>query len=150
MDEERTFALVADRLIDGTGHDPVPDAVAVWDDDRLKAVGSRSSVRIPPGARVLEGDNLTLLPGLMDLHVHLGVQAGIDFSRALMTPPSLELLHAVPNCGATLQAGFTTVRDAGITPVGVKLAVERGLFPGPRMEIAVRILGQTGGPPAAW
>jgi imidazolonepropionase-like amidohydrolase len=150
MEGDHTFALVADRLIDGTGHDPVPEAVAVWEHDRLMAVGPRSSVRIPPGARVLEGDNLTLLPGLMDLHVHLGVQAGIDLSRALMTPLSLELLHAVPNCAATLQAGFTTVRDAGFTPVGVKLAVERGLFPGPRMEIAVSILGQTGGHADDW
>jgi imidazolonepropionase-like amidohydrolase len=150
MDEAHAFAIVADRLIDGTGHDPVPEAVAVWEDDRLVAVGPRSSVGIPPDARVLEGDNLTLLPGLMDLHVHLGVQAGIDFSRALMTPLSLELLHAVPNCAATLEAGFTTVRDAGMTPVGVKMAVERGLFPGPRMEIAVSILGQTGGHADDW
>src|SRR5207245_186669 len=110
----------------------------------------RSSVHIPPGARVLEGDSLTLLPGLMDLHVHLGAQAGINFPRILMTPASLELLHAVPNCAATLQAGFTTVRDAGLTPVGVKLAVERSLFPGPRMEIAVSILRQTGGHSDPW
>ena len=120
----------------------MPEAVAVWQNGRLTAVGPRSSVRIPPNARVLEGDNLTLLPGLMDLHVHLGLEAGINFPRILMTPASLQLLHAVPNCAATLQAGFTTVRDAGITPVGVKLAVERGFFPGPRMEIAVSILGQ--------
>jgi imidazolonepropionase-like amidohydrolase len=150
MSKEGTFAMVADRLIDGTGRDPVADAVAVWEDDRLTAVGPRSSVRIPSDARVLEGDNLTLLPGLMDLHIHLGAQAGVNFSRLLMTPPSLELLHAVPNCAATLQAGFTTVRDAGLTPVGVKLAVERGLFPGPRMEIAVSILGQTGGHADPW
>src|ERR1700737_5494006 len=150
MREERAFALVADRLIDGTGRDPVADAVAVWEDERLTAVGPRSSVRIPPGARVLEGDNLTLLPGLMDLHVHLGAQAGINFSRILMTPASLELLYAVPNCAATLQAGFTTVRDAGLTPVGVQLAAERSLFPGPRMEIAVSILGQTGGHADDW
>src|SRR4029077_17211701 len=150
MREERTFALVADQLIDGTGRDPVVDAVAVWEGDRLKAVGPRSSVRIPLGVRVLEGDNLTLLPGLMDLHVHLGAQAGINFPRILMTPASLELLHAVPNCAATLQAGFTTARDAGLTPVGVKLAVERSLFPGPRMEIAVSILGQTGGHADPW
>jgi len=128
----------------------VPEAVAVWQNDRLTAVGPRSSVRIPPNARVLEGDNLTLLPGLMDLHVHLGLEAGINFPRILMTPASLQLLHAVPNCAATLQAGFTTVRDAGITPVGVKLAVERGFFPGPRMEIAVSILGQTGGHADPW
>jgi imidazolonepropionase-like amidohydrolase len=150
MREERTYALVADRLIDGTGRDPVADAVAVWEDERLKAVGPRSVVRIPSGARVLEGDNLTLLPGLMDLHVHLGAQAGVNFSRILMTPASLELLYAVPNCAATLQAGFTTVRDAGSTPVGVKLAIERGLFPGPRMELAVSILGQTGGHADPW
>ena len=128
----------------------MPEAVAVWQNDRLTAVGPRSSVRIPPNARVLEGDNLTLLPGLMDLHVHLGLEAGINFPRILMTPASLQLLHAVPNCAATLQAGFTTVRDAGITPVGVKLAVERGFFPGPRMEIAVSILGQTGGHADPW
>src|ERR1700737_2414781 len=156
MREERTFALVPDRLIDGTGRDPVMDAVAEGGAGRVRGggrrtgVGPRSSVRIPPGARVLEGDNLTLLPGLMDLHVHLGAQAGINFSRILMTPASLELLHAVPNCGATLQAGFTTVRDAGLTPVGVKLAVERSLFPGPRLEIAVSILGQTGGHADPW
>jgi imidazolonepropionase-like amidohydrolase len=150
MRQERTTALVADRLIDGTGRDPVTDAVAVWEDGRLTAVGPRSSVRIPPGALVLEGDNLTLLPGLMDLHVHLGAEAGINFPRILMTPASLELLHAVPNCAATLRAGFTTVRDAGLTPVGVKLAIERGFFPGPRMEIAVSILGQTGGHADPW
>ena len=150
MPEERAYALVADRLIDGSGRDPVADAVVVWEDGRLKAVGPRSSVRIPPGASVLEGDDLTLLPGLMDLHVHLGAQAVVNFSRILMTPASLELLHAVPNCAATLQAGFTTVRDAGLTPVGVKLAVERSLFPGPRMEIAVSVLGQTGGHADPW
>jgi len=150
MRDDRIFALVADRLIDGTGREPVTDVVAVWENERLTAVGPRSSVHIPPGARVLEGENLTLLPGLMDLHVHLGAQAGINFSRILMTPASLDLLHAVPNCAATLQAGFTTVRDAGLTPVGVKLAVERGLFHGPRMEIAVSILGQTGGHADPW
>src|SRR5207245_1631205 len=54
-------------------------------------------------------------------------------------------VYAVPNCAATLRAGFTTVRDAGLTPAGVKLAVERGLFPGPRLQVAVSMLGQTGG-----
>src|ERR1700737_603700 len=150
MREERAFALVADRLIDGTRRAPVVDAVAVWEVERLTAVGPRSSVRVPPGARVLEGDTLTLLPALMDRQAHRGAQAGINFPRILMTPASLELLYAVPNCAATLQAGFTTVRDAGLTPVGVKLAVERNLFPGPRMEVAVSILGQTGGHADPW
>ncbi len=139
------MALVADRLIDGTGRDPIEAAVVVWEGDRLSAVGARAVVRIPAGAEVIEDHDLTVLPGLMDLHVHLGMQAGVNFPRILMTPRALALLYAVPNCWATLRAGFTTVRDAGLTPAGVGLAVERGLFPGPRMQMAVSILGQTGG-----
>ena len=81
----------------------------------------------------------------IDTHVHLGAQAGMNIPRLLMTPRSLQLLYAVPNCAATLAAGITTIRDAGLTPAGVKLAVERALFPGPRMQVAVSILGQTGG-----
>jgi imidazolonepropionase-like amidohydrolase len=139
------IALVADRLIDGTGRDPVEDAVVVWEGDRLVAAGPRSQVRIPQDAQVVEDDDLTVLPGLMDMHVHLAMAAGMNFLRLLMTPRSLTLLHAVPNCAATLQAGFTTVRDAGGAPVGVRLAVENGFFPGPRTRLSVAILSQTGG-----
>jgi imidazolonepropionase-like amidohydrolase len=139
------MAVIADRLIDGTGRDPIDDAVVVWEGDQLTAVGARSTVRLPRETEVFEAQDLTVLPGLMDLHVHLGMEAGVNFPRILMTPRALTLLHAVPNSAATLQAGFTTVRDAGLTPAGVKLAVERGLFPGPRMAVAVSILGQTGG-----
>lgn len=138
-------ALVADRVIDATGRDPFENAVVIWEEGHLSAVGPRATVRIPPDAEVIEDHDWTILPGLADLHVHLGMQAGANFPRILMTPRALTLLYAVPNCAATLQAGFTTVRDAGLTPAGVKLAVERGLFPGPRMAVAVSILGQTGG-----
>ncbi|HYS01015.1 MAG TPA: amidohydrolase family protein [Candidatus Eisenbacteria bacterium] len=142
---DHPVALVADRLIDGTGRDPIEAAAVVWEGDRLTAIGARAGVRIPADAEVIEDHDLTVLPGLMDLHVHLGMQAGVNFPRILMTPRALALLYAVPNCSATLRAGFTTVRDAGLTPAGVRVAVERGLFPGPRMQLAVSILGQTGG-----
>ena len=140
-----THAIVADRLIDGSGRDPVADAVVVWDEGHIVAAGPRSAVDIPHDATVLEGDDLTLLPGFIDCHVHLGLQAGMHMTRMMMTPRSLSLLYAVPNCRATLEAGFTTVRDAGGTPVGVRLAVERGFFPGPRLHLAIQILSQTGG-----
>jgi imidazolonepropionase-like amidohydrolase len=139
------IALLADRLIDGTGRDPVEHAVVVWEGDRLVAAGARSAVQVPSDATVIEGDDLTVLPGLMDMHVHLAMQTGMNFTRMLMTPRSFTLLHAIPHCEATLQAGFTTVRDAGGTPVGVRLAVEKGFFAGPRMRLSVAILSQTGG-----
>ena len=140
-----TTALVADRLIDGTGRDPVANAVVLWEGDRLVAAGPRSEIGIPDGAEVIEGDDLTVLPGLMDMHVHLAMLTGMHLLRMMMTPRSFTLMHAVPHSAATLQAGFTTVRDAGGTPAGVRLAVENGFFPGPRMRLSVSILSQTGG-----
>lgn len=144
-DHNRPLAVIADRLVDGSGADPVERAVVVVEGGRITAAGARSAVSVPSEARVVEGDDLTVLPGLCDMHVHLGMEAGIDLGRMLMTPRSLTLLHAVPNCAATLRAGITTVRDAGLTPASVRTAVEAGFFSGPRMEMAVSILGQTGG-----
>ena len=138
------LVIVAERLIDGTGRDPVERAAVVIENRRITAAGARSSLTIPADAEVLEDDDLTLVPGFMDMHVHLAA-AGTNLVRILMTPPSLALLNSVPNCARTLAAGVTTVRDAGHTPVGVRLAAEAGYFPAPRMELAVSLLSQTGG-----
>jgi imidazolonepropionase-like amidohydrolase len=140
-----TVAVVADRLIDGTGREAVADAVVICEGPRIVEAGPRSRITVPAGATVVEGDDLTLLPGLMDMHVHLGMKAGMNFTNMMFTPRSLTLLWAVPNCRSTLEAGFTTVRDAGGTPVGVRLAGERGFFPTPRLHLSVQILSQTGG-----
>ena len=123
------LVIVAERLIDGTGRDPVERAAVVIENRRITAAGARSSLTIPAGAEVLEDDDLTLLPGFMDMHVHLAA-AGTNLVSILMTPPSLGLLNSVPNCARTLAAGVTSVRDAGHTPVGVRLAAEAGYQPG--------------------
>ena len=141
----RPTALIVDRLIDGTGRDPVADAAVVWERGRVVAAGARSAVHIPVDAVVIEGDGLTALPGMMDMHVHMCGMPGIDFVAMMMTPPSYALLSAVPHAAATLQAGFTTVRDAGGTPAGVRMAIDDGMFPGPRMRVSITILSQTGG-----
>ena len=143
------LVIVAERLIDGTGRDPVEAAAVVIEDGRITAAGARSSLTIPADADVLEDDDLTLLPGFMDMHVHLAM-SGTNLVRFLMTPPSLALLESVPNCARTLAAGVTTVRDAGNTPVGVRLAAEAGHFPAPRMELAIGLLSQTGGHGDDW
>jgi imidazolonepropionase-like amidohydrolase len=139
------LAIVADRLLDGTGHEPVEAAVVVIADGRISAVGPRSAVRIPDGARVIEGDDLTVLPGFIDAHVHLAGQSGVDFNRLLMTQRSMLLLMAVPNAAVTLEAGVTSVRDAGLSPASVRDAIAAGYFPGPRCHMAVSILSQSGG-----
>ena len=140
-----TIAIVADRLIDGTGRDPVEAAVLVIDGGRIAAVGPRADVGVPDGAEIIEGDDFTVLPGFIDCHVHLAVQSGVDFNRLLMTRRSMLLLMAVPNAAVTLQAGVTAVRDAGLSPASVRDAIDAGYFPGPRCDMAVSILSQSGG-----
>ncbi|HAE84026.1 MAG TPA: amidohydrolase family protein, partial [Ktedonobacter sp.] len=68
-----------------------------------------------------------------------------DVLRGLLTPPSLRLLLAIPRMRATLEAGVTTVRDAAGAPAGLKMAVERGIIAGPRMQVAISLISQTGG-----
>ena len=135
-----TTVIRAARLIDGTGADPARDRFIVIDDGAITSIGADA----PKGALVIDVGDLTILPGLIDCHVHLAV-AQQSIEERLHTPASLNTAMALVNARTTLEAGFTTVRDAGFTPRGVKLAVERGLFPGPRMRIAVTPLSQTGG-----
>src|SRR5438105_4014379 len=85
------------------------------------------------------------MPGLIDCHVHLASQSSWSIQERLLTPYSLLIAHALNNARITLEAGFTSVRDAAGTPRGVKMAIDQGLFPGPRMRIAVAALSQTGG-----
>ncbi len=138
-------AVVGARLIDGSGADPVDDATLIFEGERITAVGRSRDVSLPPDATVLDAHGMTLLPGLIDCHVHFRGQWGYDLLRDLMVAPSLATLYAVPNAAATLAGGITTVRDAGGTPAAVKTAIERGLFAGPRMLVAVSFLSQTGG-----
>lgn len=142
---ETPLAITGARLIDGTGADPIENATVLIEGERITAAGAAGSVTLPRDARVVEANGMALLPGLIDCHVHLAGQWGYDLLRSLMTPPSLSLLYSVPNARATLEAGITTARDAGGTPAAVKLGIERGLFPGPRLLVAVSFLSQTGG-----
>jgi imidazolonepropionase-like amidohydrolase len=101
---------------------------------------------VPADAVRIDAEGLNLLPGLIDCHVHLVAGGnGIDLGELLATPPSLALLQAVASSASTLEAGFTTVRDAGGAPQGLRMAIERGYFPGPRLRLAITILSQTGG-----
>jgi len=135
-----TIAVRAATLIDGTGADPVSGRFVVIEDGVIQSIAKDA----PKGAQVIDTGELTILPGLIDCHVHLALGQE-NIQQRLLTPLSLNTAMALVHARETLDAGFTTVRDAGFTTRGIKLAVERGLFPGPRMRIAVSPLSQTGG-----
>jgi imidazolonepropionase-like amidohydrolase len=131
------------RVFDGTGADPYPADVAV-EGERIVALG--------PG---LDGDSVvdvagrTLLPGLFDCHVHV-VLSHVDIWRLAQQPFSYQFYVAEANLGATLGTGITSVRDAGGADLGIQRAVADGLIAGPRMQISLSMLSQTGGHGDDW
>jgi imidazolonepropionase-like amidohydrolase len=129
-------------LIDGTGADPVQDAALVIEEDTIEAVNRNGEV--PRDAMVIDASGLTVMPGMIDCHVHL-TSAPESLQQRLLTPYSLQVARALAHATLMLGSGFTSARDAGGTPRGVKLAIDHGLFPGPRLHIAVGALSQTGG-----
>ena len=139
-------ALVGARLIDGTGAGPLPDAVVLIDGERIAAVGPRAAVRLPAGAEVVDVSGMTLMPGLIDCHDHLASK-GYDLPRrwGLDEPVSLQHLRTAYVLAQTLAAGYTCVRDAGGLDAGFKMAIEEGLYPGPRLVLSVNIISPTGG-----
>lgn len=121
-----------------------PDGTAsvadvVIDGDRIVEVGS--------GLDADESVDVTgkhILPGLFDVHIHLGMPH-IDFVARSRQAPGLKYYQAIASMQQTLDCGITTVRDAGGADLGMKEAVQRGIIAGPRMHIAIRMLSQTGG-----
>src|SRR6266704_1065625 len=138
-----TLAIMNGTLIDGRGGDPLMGTLVI-EDERITASGRQDQVAIPRDATVIDVMGGSILPGLIDCHVHFLLEYP-DIMRGLITQPSLRLMQAIPRMRATLEAGITTVRDAGGTPAGLKIAVERGIIPGPRMQVAVTLISQTGG-----
>ena len=139
-------ALVGATLIDGTGGPVIQDSAVLVEADRIRAVGPRGGVDIPPSAEVVDLSGLTLLPGLIDTHDHLADKNYSLLSRwEIEEPASLAHLKTARAIEDSLQAGYTTIRDAGGLDAGFKQAIAEGLIQGPRLLTAVSIISPTGG-----
>ena len=142
--------LRAARLYDGKSAATVSPGVVVVRGDRIAEVGPKAA--IPSGATVIDLGDATLLPGLIDAHVHLVGQGTSDWRKdyldTMQRPIPEQALQSAVYARRTLMAGFTTVRDLGsadLLDVGLRNAINRGLVPGPRMLVSVNALGATGG-----
>lgn len=112
-------------------------------DGRIEAV-TDGSVQAPSRCEVIDLQGRTLMPGLIDAHVHV-VLVDLDLGRAMERRYPYVAAFAFRTLGRMLDRGFTTVRDAGGTDVGFTLALEAGLARGPRLLHAGRFISQTGG-----
>ena len=130
------------RIFDGAGAELLEDVEVLVEGSRIAEV---SDVPIRCGsAEVVDLRGRTLMPGLIDAHYH-AIAASPDLGAIDHMPASLIAQHARANLEASLQRGFTTIRDAGGADYGLARAIEAGLIAGPRLFYSGRALSQTGG-----
>ena len=142
---DRTI-LTGALLLDGSGGPPVSGRAVVVEDGRISAVVSTAGV---PSGTTLKLDGLTLLPGLVNMHVHLCFGGEADPASVMMREAyPMTVIKAVLRARQTLEAGVTTVRDLGgrdYAELSVRDAIRHGLVPGPRVLCAGRGICMTGG-----
>jgi imidazolonepropionase-like amidohydrolase len=146
---QETIALKASRMIDPRRDAPIENVVVGVRGDRIEAAGPSSAVAVPAAARVLDLTGYTVLPGLMDCHVHItGTPGDGGDTQKLKETPAHEAIRGVAHARITLEAGFTTIRNVGsgnYADAALRDLIEEGVVPGPRMWVATRGLGATGG-----
>jgi imidazolonepropionase-like amidohydrolase len=140
----RVLDPAGDRLLDGRD--------VLIENGRIAAVGPTGTLPVPAGTRKVDLSGLTLIPGLIEMHSHLLLHPYDETSwddQVLKEPLELRTIRAVVAAKATLEAGFTTVRDlgtegAGFADVALRDAIAQGMIPGPRVVAATRAIVATG------
>jgi len=141
----KTVVIHAGRLLDVKTGKTMTNQTILIQGDRIASVGA--DTRVPAGAQVIDLPNATVLPGLIDAHTHITMNPNFGYSRLAISVPRQALIGA-HNANATLEAGFTTVRNvgaAGYADVALRDAINAGDVPGPRMLVSGPALSITGG-----
>jgi imidazolonepropionase-like amidohydrolase len=146
----KPIVLRAARLFDGTSDTVIRNGAVVVQGNRIVAAGA--NVDVPADAQVIDLGDMTLLPGLIDSHVHLTEQNEqnfyLNYFQTLMRHPAEQAILATTFARKTIDAGFTTVRNVGASDyvdVGLRNAINNGWTVGPRMLVAIHAIGATGG-----
>jgi imidazolonepropionase-like amidohydrolase len=152
---DKVIALKAARLFDGKSKALVTNGVVIVQGNKIVDAGS--NLPVPSDAQVIDLGDATLSPGFMDAHTHLTLDYSGDFNKLRMEELQLNVseqaLKATVFARATVEAGFTTVRDLGSRFVGsrefvdvaLRNAINKGYVVGPRMLVATKGIGATGG-----
>lgn len=132
--------ILKGRVIDGNGGEPLEKGAVVVDGEKILQVCDQAELGIYPDAEVIEVPNGTILPGLIDLHVHIG-----GLGKIFSMSPHEATVRALPKLKEVLHSGYTTVRECGGIGVYIRSAQEEGLFESPRINSAGLGVFQTGG-----
>lgn len=132
--------ILKGRVIDGNGGEPLEKGAVVVDGEKILTVCPQEALPSYPDARVIEIPNGTVLPGLIDLHVHIG-----GVGKIFTMSPHEATVRALPKLKAMLHSGYTTLRECGGIGVYIRSCQEEGLFESPRICSAGMGVFQTGG-----
>jgi imidazolonepropionase-like amidohydrolase len=146
----RPGVLLGARLLDGRSPDAIADGILVTDDQgRIAVAGPAGTTVVPSDAERIDLAGLTVLPGIVDCHVHLTARLEPVAEHAQRSATDL-VVRGLQTGRDFLEAGVTTVRDAGGAPAGIRRAFASGAFPGPRTQVSLTPLSQTGGHGDGW
>lgn len=137
---KQDYALTGGKIVDVVAGAIIEGKAIVVRDGKIAAIVDEAA--LPPGTTAIPVGGRYLSPGLIDCHAHVFIGQFNDNNQVL---PSELTARSGQYLSGMLHRGFTTIRDAGGADQGHKAAVEKGLFPGPRMFVAGKILSQTGG-----
>ena len=142
-------ALVNANVVDLEGGAPLRDAVVLIEGERITAIGARTEVPVPPGSEMVDAGGSWLIPGLMNMHVHLGLMLPGKMEAELANETEGELtLRMAKNAYDSLMAGVTTIRCPGDQRHGdlaLKKSIAKGEAHGPRIFSSGEGLAITGG-----
>src|SRR2546428_1111667 len=152
---DQLIVLKAARLFDGKSNAFVQNAVVIVQGDKIVDAGS--NLPIPSGAEIIDLGDATLSPGFMDAHTHLTADFSGNYNERRLQQLDLNVseqaIRATAFARATVETGFTTVRDLGsrfiasheFVDVALRNSINRGIIVGPRMLVATKGIGATGG-----
>jgi imidazolonepropionase-like amidohydrolase len=145
--KDKRIAITGATLIDGTGRAPVPEAVVIVEGERIETVGVRDTTELPPDIETIDAEGKYLLPGLIDLHVHIYHPAFVP-RPTKGSKMAYAGVIAMNNLRSALQAGITTARgvcDVDHLDLAMRTAVNRRMLIGPRLFVAGKGICMTGG-----
>jgi len=154
--QSTTVAIRVGHLFDSKSGKMLENQVILIEGEKIRSVGSADSVTVPQGTQEIDLSKATVLPGLIDGHTHVfgfgldGIKpGGAPFASPINDTREYRTMLALANAQKDLRAGFTTLRDlmshgGGYADVDIKKIINRGIFPGPRMQVSTMGLVATG------
>ena len=138
--DQKVTALVGGRLIDGYGGRPIENSVVLIEGERIKAVGTVETLKVPAGAEIISTEGMTVLPGLWDMHVHTMLVGHSDYDHWDKTyQPQFESVIMPAAARQLLMAGVTSARDLGApldAIIHVRDNIKAGKIPGPTLYVS--------------